>query len=91
MAMTAVRVSSLNVCNGVVLTSDEQGVRSCLNSNLLFVFDAVCCRESTLMYVLSKYTTMAITVVRLMFVGCMTRWCHVHLGQTDGAFVLVCA
>ena len=50
---TAVRSSSLNVCNGVVLGADEQAVRlywcARLNLKVLLVFDAVCGSNLTLM------------------------------------------
>ena len=69
--MTAVRLCSLNVSNGVVLGADEQQeVRlywCVLNLKLRsLVFDEVCGGNLIFMYsCLSKYTTMATTAVRL--------------------------
>ena len=67
MAMTAVRLSSLNAWNDVVLTLDEQLVR--LYWRVLefegVIFVRCSMRSLCHPHVLSKYTTMAMTRVRL--------------------------
>ena len=67
MVITAVLLCSLDIWNGALLVLGRGWyvcIGVCLNSDLLFVIDAVRGRDITLLDVMSKYTTMAMTAMR---------------------------
>ena len=94
MAMTAVRLSSLNVCNDVVFTLDEQCVRLYW---CVLEFEASCCWRSMQYEVVMMQPSRALQIhyngddgCAFILVAYMER-CRVGLVRTVGTFVLVCA
>ena len=93
MAMAAVCLSSLHVCNDVVLTLDEQEVRLYW---CVLEFEA-CCYWCSMQYEVVMSPSCAVQIhyngddgCAFIFVVCMER-CRVGPGTTERSFVLVCA